>query len=125
MTTFHRIGLAIKVSPDGTQDVALDSDGNLSMVHDAEAVGQHVRQRLGAYSGEWFLDTTAGLPWLNDILGKAYDPAIAEALVKAEILDTEGVTEITSFSVGFDRRTRGLSIRSVTVLSEYDEEVSI
>lgn len=122
MTTFPRIGLAIDQD---TGDVYLDDDGNIAMVTDAHAIGQHVRQRLGAYRGEWFLDTTAGLPWLNDILGKVYDPAIAEALVKAEILDTEGVTEITSFSVGFDRRARGLSIRSVTVLSEYDEEVSV
>lgn len=122
MTTFPRIGLAIDQD---TGDVYLGEDGNIAMVTDAHAIGQHVRQRLGAYEGEWFLDTTAGVPWLNEILGKAYDPAIAEALVKAEILDTDGVTEITSFSVGFDRRSRGLMIRSVEVATEYDEEVSV
>lgn len=122
MTVLPRVGMAINQE---TDDVHLTSDGNLAMVFNAEAVGQHVRQRLGTFENEWFLDTSAGLPWLKDVFGKAYDPAIAEALVKAEILDTDAVTEITSFSVAFDRGTRGLLIRSVEVLTEYDEEVAI
>lgn len=122
MTVLPRIGLAIDQD---TNDVYLDDAGNLAMVFNAEAVGQHVRQRIGTFEGEWFLDTSAGLPWLKDVFGKAYDPAIAEALVKAEILDTDAVTEITSFSVAFDRGRRGLLIRSVEVMTEYDEEASV
>lgn len=117
-----RIGLAL--DPD-TNDLFLMPDGNLAMVRDAEAVGQHARQRLQTYEDEWFLDTVAGVPWLNSILGSSYDPALAESVVKAELLDTDGVTEITSFSVRFDRSTRGLVIESIDVLTDYDEEVSV
>ncbi len=120
--TAARFGLAIDQA---TNDLFLVGDGNLATVTDAEAVGQHVRQRLSTFSGEWFLDTTAGVPWLDQILGKAYDPAFAESVVKAEILNTDGVTEITSFSVSFDKATRGLIIRSVDVGTIFDEEVSI
>ncbi|MGV4796119.1 hypothetical protein [Rhizobium sp. F40D2] len=118
--TSVRFGLAIDPV---TDDLFLRSDGNLATVSDAEAVGQHVRQRLTTFSGEWFLDKTAGVPWLDDILGKAYDPALAESVVKAEILNTDGVTEITSFSVSFDKATRGLIIKSVEVGTIFDTEV--
>lgn len=99
--------------------------GNLVMVTKAHAVGQHVRQRLKAFEGEWFLDTLAGVPWLAELLGKQYDPTLAEAVVKAEILDTDAVTEITSFAVGFEKNRRELRIRDVEVLTTYDQEVAV
>jgi len=99
--------------------------GNLAMVTGAHAVGQHVRQRLKTFQGEWFLDTTAGVPWLEQIMGSEYDPALAGAVVKAEILDTDAVTEITAFSVSFNRTLRRLEIRNVEVLTEYDLEVQV
>lgn len=116
------IGLAIDPA---TNDMHLDGDGNLALVRSAEAVGQHIRQRLKTYEGEWFLDTTAGVPWLSEILGRRFDPALAEAVIKAEILATDGVTEITSFSVRFNEATRELAAFSISVLTEYDQEITI
>lgn len=117
-----RLGIAIDQA---TNDLHFAADGNLVMVTDAHAVGQHARQRLSTFAGEWFLDTTVGVPWLKQILGKRYDPALAEAVTKACILGTDGITEITSFSVAFGRETRGLLIRSIEVMTDYDEEVRI
>src|SRR5690606_2352093 len=85
----QHIGLAIDPA---TNDLFLRPNGELAIVRGAEAVGQHVRQRLKTFSGEWFLDTAAGVPWLDEILGRGYDPALAEAVVKGEVLDTDGVT---------------------------------
>lgn len=121
MTAFQHFGLSL--DPE-TNDLHFKG-GNLAVVRNAEAVGQHVRQRLMTFRGEWFLDTTAGVPWLAQIMAKEYDPALAEAVVKAEILDTHAVVEITSFSVGFDRSTRNLMIREIEVLTSYDEEVRV
>lgn len=122
MTVLSRIGLALDPA---TNDLFLRTNGELAVVEDAHAVGQHVRQRLKTFEGEWFLDTTAGVPWLDQIMAKNYDPALAEAVVKAEILDTDGVTEITAFSVRFNRTIRNLDIHSVEVLTEYDEEAAV
>lgn len=119
------LGLSVKEINGQIQDIHLDSSGNLAIVRDAEAVGQHAKQRLKTYEGEWFLDTKAGTPWLSEILGKNYDAALAETVVKAELLETHGVTEITSFSVKFDRSTRNLTNHSISVLTEYDEEVDL
>lgn len=113
------IGLAIDPT---TNDLFLRTDGSLAIVTGAEAVGQHVRQRVMTFEGEWFLDVTCGLPWLDQLFGRRYDPALAEAIVKAEILDTDGVTEITSFSVAFKSALRNLVIKDVRVLTVYDEE---
>lgn len=120
----NRQHVGLSLDPE-TNDLHLNSTGNLVLAYGAEAVGQHVRQRLMTFKGEWFLDTTAGVPWLAQIMGKDYDPALAEAVVKAEILNTDAVTEITTFSVGFNRSTRDLQIRNIEVLTEYDLEVRV
>lgn len=116
-----RLGIGVDQT---TNDLYFAND-SLVMVTDALAVGQHARQRLSTFEGEWFLDTTVGVPWLKQILGKRYDPALAEAVTKACILGTDGVTEITSFSVSFGRGTRGLFIRSVEVMTDYDKVVKV
>lgn len=125
MTIVNRKGLALKRDGTSPADIFLDDDGNLAIVEDAEAVGQHVRQRLMTYEGEWFLDADAGVTWLTNVLGQGYDPVIAEALTKAEILETDGVDEIESFSVRFERETRGLKSYGISVKTEYDERVNV
>lgn len=125
MTIMNRIGLAIQRDGDAPADIYLDSSGSLAVVRDTEAVGQHVRQRLMTHEGEWFLDRTAGLPWVRDILGHQYDPVLAESVIKAEVLDTDGVVEINSFSVRFDAPTRGLGAFNIEVLTVYDKEASV
>lgn len=114
----EHIGLALDPI---TNDLFLRSNGELAVVRDAEAVGQHARQRLKTFNGEWFLDTTAGVPWLDEILGRGYDAALAEAVIKGEILDTDAVIEITSFSVRFDRHRRALEAFGINIMTEYDQ----
>lgn len=123
--TLSRVGLSLKREGSAPADLHLDDNGNLVLAYDAEAVGQHVRQRLMTYEGEWFLDNTAGVPWLRDLLGGQYDPVMAESVIKPVILETDGVTEITSFSVRFNNELRGLSSFDIQVLTEYDSEVQV
>lgn len=123
--TVSRIGVALRRDGTAPADIYIDSTGNLATVTDAEAVGQHARQRLMTFEGEWFLDRDAGVPWIRDILGGQYDAVLAESVIKAEILDTDGVVEINSFSVRFDRDSRGLSAYNIDVATEYDEEVAV
>jgi hypothetical protein len=125
MTVVERVGLALQRDGSAPADLYLDDTGSLALVHNTEAVGQHARQRLMTFEGEWFLDRQAGVPWIRDILGGQYDPVLAEAVIKAEILDTDGVVDINSFSVRFDRSVRGLSAFNIDVLTEYDEEASV
>lgn len=50
-----------------------------------------------------------------EIFGKQYDPALAKSVTKAEVIETDGVEEITSFSVRFFRDRRNLDIYGVEV----------
>lgn len=125
MAVLPRTGLALKKNDKGIADIYLDASGNLAMVHDAEAVGQHAEQRLMAHRGEWFLNKDVGTPWVRDILGKGYDPILAEAVIKSEVLATDGVTAIRSFSVRFNQVRRELESYKIEVRTEYDEDVQI
>lgn len=125
MTTVSRMGLALRRDGSSPADLYLDAQGNLAVVRDAEAVGQHARQRIMTHRGEWFLDVQAGVPWMQDIIGRGYDPVLAEALVKGEVVGTDGVVAVTSFSARFDRQTRGVRATDIVVTTEYDEEIRI
>lgn len=116
--------IAFAIHPD-TNDLFLDEAGNVATVIGAEAVGQHAKQRLQTFYGEWFLDNTAGVQWLSELFAKEFNPELAEAVVKNEILDTDGVTSIESFSVSFNNHTRNLQIRDVAINTVYEEVVSI
>lgn len=115
--SYTRIGLAL----DEYNDLALTETGGLAMAYDSLAVGQHVAQRLHTFAGEWFLDTTCGVPWLEQILGRQFDAELAESVVKKEVLDTDGVTGIDAFSLRFESSQRRIDYRQVGIVTEYDE----
>lgn len=121
----NHIGISLEKNEAGIPDIHLDSVGNLAFVRDAEAVGQHAKQRLNTFEGEWFLDTAAGVPWLSEILGRSYDPELAESVVKSCLLLTDGIEEITAFSVRFNRALRNLENFSISVRTIYDEEINL
>lgn len=116
------VGLSIKPH----NDIYLNDDGNLALVTGAEAIGQHIRQRLMAWRGEWFLDTSAGVEWTEYVLGRPpSEMAIAEATIKAEIVGTPGVSEILEFDAEYDRVSRGLRASRIVVLTIYDDVLEI
>jgi hypothetical protein len=96
----------------------------------AEATAQNVRTRLQTIQGEWFLDTGAGVPYLdNDYVTKAItdkpaDTAFADAVIQAEVLDTDGVDVITSYSSNFNRATRAFSV-AITLADIWGNTVNI
>ncbi len=84
---------------------------------DPRGVAQAVVSRLRLLAGEWFRDLAEGTPYVGGVFGKhtreSYDPVIRE-----RILDTEGVTAITSYESSCDGETRRLTV-SVTIDTEY------
>ena len=122
----NHVGLSLSCEDDydGIPDVHF-VDGNLQLVSGAHAVAQHIKQRLKMHKGEWDFDREAGVPWLDDLLGRQYDSALAEDVVKTCIIETHGVREITQFSINFDTFTRGVFPRGIQVKTVYDEEVTI
>lgn len=93
----------------------LDADGDYMMGHGAadfyqdvpEAVGQSAMTRLKLWSGQWFIDTSEGTPWLQQALGKRM---AVEATVRARILGTPGLLEIQEFTTQINPDARRVRV---------------
>ena len=92
--------------------------GFANYAQDDEATAQAVKTRLLLLFNEWFLDTDAGVPHLQQIMVKPSNLPLAEAIIKRTIIETEGVAEIRSFRMLFDGETRRLTI-TATVANTY------
>lgn len=90
----------------------------------AEAVAQNVKTRLLLLQEEWFLDLSAGVPWLQKIMTKPARLILANSIIKRTILKTEGVSGIVSYSTSYDRDTRILNI-AATMNTVFGENVDI
>lgn len=102
----------------------LDSTGDMIFgrsneyyIDTPEAVAQNVMTRLKLWRGQWFLDNTEGMPWLQEVLGKK--PA-ADVAIRMHILDTYGVTSIDEFETIVDPDSRLLSV-SATISTIYGQ----
>jgi len=90
------------LSPNGDYTVGVPF-----LVDSPACVAQAISTRLKLWQGEWFLDTTAGTPWLQKILAKSSNP---EAYIRKAILGTTGVLSLASFSGSFVGDTRTLTV---------------
>ncbi len=112
------------------QDIALDPQTHdlpafgysFTLVEGLDRVAQQVRIRLQFFLGEWFLDTSKGLPYYEEILKKHPDIPLVESLFKTEILTTPDVLELLGFSTEYEPLTRRfrVSFRARTTFGELD-----
>lgn len=97
--------------------LALDSatgdllnSGGLSFVEGVAAVAQRLRGRLGLARGEWFADTSLGVPWVQTILGQRGSERIAETILQAAITSCPGVGALESFTLALNATTRHAAV---------------
>lgn len=74
-------------------------------VDSPEAVVQAIKTRLGLWTGEWFLDSDEGTPYIGQILGHGTQ-ATRDVAIKTRLLETPGVLSLLKYSssVTADRR---------------------
>lgn len=68
----------------------------------ADAVAQAIKTTLQLWLGEWWEDTSQGVPYLQHILGVSGTPHSvhgAEMLIQDAILNVPGVQQITYFTL--------------------------
>lgn len=92
-----------------TGDLAIVNN-DLILVNDSDQVRQNLKIRLRFFRGEWFLDTTAGLPFYESILVKNPNLPDIDNIIKAEIIDTDGAEELLEFNSDYDPKARTYSI---------------
>ncbi len=100
-----------------TWDLAVE-DHDLAFVEGVDRVVQSLKIRLRTYLGEFFLDTTVGVPYFQDVLVKNPDLNNIEAVLRSIILEDAEITEVTSFVRNFNTSSRAFSC-SFTVNTIY------
>jgi hypothetical protein len=93
----------------------LDAQGDYTVglpffVNSPQGVAQAISTRLRLWQGEWFLDSTAGTPWRQSILGRSVNP---DAFIKQAILGTQGVVSLVSYSSSLNASNRTLTVSGV------------
>lgn len=73
-------------------------------------LGQRLILRLSTFRGEWFLDTTFGVPWFTELLGKKVGKGYFDAIIQSEIRKEPDVIEILDYTSTYDNTTRNISI---------------
>jgi hypothetical protein len=81
-----------------------------------DVVAQRLVIRLKTFLGEWFIDTTYGLPYFERILTKNVSKTTVDNILRENIFDEPGVLEIQKFTSEFNAAARTYSC-SFTVLT--------
>ena len=76
-----------------------------------ETVGQRLKILLLTWTGEWFWDTTYGIPYWQSILGRKTTKARVDLIFSQKILSDPGVKEITYFKSTFISRQYSLTFK--------------
>ena len=99
-----------------THDLII-ADGDLIAIDNAERVAQQIKIQLLTWLGEWFLDITHGVPYLDYILVKNPNIELARSIFKEQIMKVDDVNDVTSLEVYYNATER-------TMIVEYEASTS-
>jgi hypothetical protein len=80
-------------------------------INGADKVAQQIKINLLSFLGEWFLDNTYGVPYLEDILVKNPRMAVVETIFRYHIINIPHVIRVDALSLDWDRKTRLLGVQ--------------
>jgi len=93
------------------------TNNTLTFVEGADEVVQRLRQRLRTFLNEWFLDTSLGIPYFQEILKKNPQQGVVDAILKKHIVTTPGVIKLLEYAYVADlsARTSTLTFKILSV----------
>jgi hypothetical protein len=104
---------------DANGDMVFGAGAATFLANTPQAVVQCVLTALKLFQGEWFLDTTAGMPWDAQVLG-INPQSIYDSAIQTCIRGVTGVTQITAYSSSLNKPTRLLTV-TVSILTAYGD----
>jgi hypothetical protein len=106
-----------------TNDLLI-TNGDLSLVTGSDAIAQALQQTLQFWLGEWFLDTTRGVPFKQDILIKNPNLDLVQADIVNAAANVSGVTQILDIQFDYSNVNRTFSI-SVSALESSGQAITV
>ncbi len=88
-----------------TWDLTLDVQGNLASVGDPYSQAQDAASELRLFRGELYYDTTQGVPYWQEILGRPPGVALMVAKFQQAAMKVPGVTNATCTITSVSNRT--------------------
>lgn len=88
-------------------------------------VAQRLKITLYTFLGEWFLDTTVGVPYFQQIFGKVRTKATIDLIFQRIISGDPDVIEILSFESSLTSGTRGYSMTFQVRVADNTESLPI
>jgi hypothetical protein len=86
-------------------------DYQLSLVDGLDWIRQKLQIRLQFFYGEWYLDTTQGVKYFDEIFIKNPTLARIQSILRAVITDTPEVNELLEMQCELDNTKRQLSVK--------------
>ena len=87
-----------------------DLDTSRPSIDGREYAAQKIKQVLSTFRGEWFLDTSVGIPWWEDILTKNPSFELIRGIIRQAILSVPGITDVPELVVNEPDADRVASI---------------
>lgn len=107
---------------------ALDANGDMTfggsqanfLIDSPQAVAQAVQTSLKLWYGEWYLDQTAGVPYLESVLG-FNSQATADSAIKTAILGVTATISSTNVPSG---TSPGQVVQAVNTIDNYSSSIN-
>lgn len=108
--------MSIDLMLDSAHDLALSRGNDAVLVDGQKQIAQQIEITLLTFLGEWFLDTSFGVPYFESILVKAPNRAEIESIIRAKIRDVPGVINVPMVDVQIDavQRHARIEARGIT-----------
>ena len=116
-------------------DLALDPsngdliivDFDLAIVSSTDQIAQNLAIRLRFIQGEWYLNILDGIPYYQYFFIKNPNQIQIETFLKDEIINTQGVTQLTSFTSSFNGANRKfvVSFGCTTISGNLEMEIQV
>ncbi len=102
---------------DNTGDIDV-TNNEVTLTEGLDAIRQHLQCRYRTFLGEWFLDTSIGVPYYQEILTKQPTFQLVQSVLKAVALETPGVTDLTEFTFDYDPVKRWFTLALACLTTE-------
>ena len=85
-------------------DVCLDSFGNIALATDPYSAAQDVASAVRTFIGECWYNTSIGVPYYQQILGKFPPLSLVKSLIKSAAMTVPGVTNVVVYITNLENR---------------------
>jgi hypothetical protein len=97
-------------------------NGDLQLIIEEEEVKQAVKIRLLFWRGEWILDYTIGVAYINGIFDNLKSQEFKDQQIKQAILGTPHIRQLIDYKYGVDSNTQTAAIE-FTATTDYGDVV--